>query len=88
MERIVAASSKPGDTVLDVFDGSSSTALACRKLGRHFVGCERDPETVKAAKQRLEVDGIANDFPRAAELDHSHSRHHDESHWKIAARSP
>ncbi|MBL1264306.1 site-specific DNA-methyltransferase [Candidatus Methylomicrobium oryzae] len=42
MRHIVEASSRPGDMMLDAFDGSGSMAIACRALGRGFVGCENE----------------------------------------------
>ncbi|WP_169740935.1 MULTISPECIES: DNA methyltransferase [Methylomicrobium] len=46
MRHIVEASSRPGDMVLDTFDGSGSMAIACRALGRGFVGCENGERRV------------------------------------------
>ncbi len=43
----------PGQIVLDPFAGSGSTAVACVRSGRHFVGCERLPEFVAIARERL-----------------------------------
>jgi adenine-specific DNA-methyltransferase len=40
MRHIVEASSRPGETVLDTFAGSGSTAITCWELGRKFRGCE------------------------------------------------
>lgn len=44
---------KPGDLVVDPFLGSGTTAVACRDLGRRFVGCDVDEAAVGAAKLRL-----------------------------------
>jgi len=44
---------KPGDTVLDPFIGSGTTAIACQHLNRHFVGCEVNAEYFEIANQRL-----------------------------------
>jgi hypothetical protein len=52
--RIVAASSKAGDCVLDPFAGSGTTAVAAKKLHRNYVGIEISADYVKKAKQRLE----------------------------------
>jgi len=54
IERIVMASSAEGDLVLDPFCGVGTCPVVCRRLGRHFIGIERYPEFVKAAKERLE----------------------------------
>jgi site-specific DNA-methyltransferase (adenine-specific) len=42
-----------GDTVLDPFMGSGSTALACLKTGRHFIGIEIDRDHFGTAKRRI-----------------------------------
>ena len=39
--------------VVDPFVGSGTTAVACKDLGRRFVGCDVDPECVAMAKRRL-----------------------------------
>jgi modification methylase len=51
--RIVMAASKPGDVVLDPFFGSGTTGAVAKKLGRRFIGCERDPDYIAAAKARI-----------------------------------
>lgn len=53
IERIVLASSNKGDLVLDCFIGSGTAAVAAKKLGRHFIGCDKDKEFVQITKQRL-----------------------------------
>lgn len=44
IERIVLASSNPGDVVLDPFAGSGTVPLVCRDLDRRFIGFEIDPK--------------------------------------------
>ena len=46
--------SEPGMTVLDPFLGSGTTAVACKKLGRNYIGIEKEPEYIKIAEKRLE----------------------------------
>ena len=46
--------SKEGMTVLDPFLGSGTTAVACKKLGRNFIGIEKEPAYVAIAEKRLE----------------------------------
>ena len=53
LARIVMAASKPGDVVLDPFFGSGTTGAVAKRLGRRFIGCERDPDYIAAAKVRI-----------------------------------
>lgn len=53
LKRLIAWSTKPGDTVFDPFAGSGSTAIACIQLGRNFIGCEIDPEHYATAQKRI-----------------------------------
>ena len=46
--------SKPGMTVLDPFMGSGTTCVACKKLGRNYIGIDKEPEYIKIAEKRLE----------------------------------
>ncbi len=51
--RVIMSSTKPGDVILDPFFGSGTTGAVAKRLGRHFIGIERDPAYVKHAKRRL-----------------------------------
>jgi modification methylase len=51
--RIIMSSTKPGDVILDPFFGSGTTGAVAKKLGRNFIGIERDPAYVKHARKRL-----------------------------------
>ncbi|KKS52801.1 MAG: Modification methylase MboII [Parcubacteria group bacterium GW2011_GWA2_42_28] len=53
IERIVRASSNPGDLVLDCFVGSGTTAVAAKKLGRNFLCCDADKKYVELAHKIL-----------------------------------
>lgn len=53
IERIILASSKKGDLVLDCFMGSGTTAVAAIKNERNFIGCDSSPVYVKAAEERV-----------------------------------
>ena len=44
----------PGQTVLDPFMGSGTTGVACMKLGRNFIGIEKDPGYFAIAQRRIE----------------------------------
>ena len=52
--RCILFSTSEGDTILDPFNGSGSTGAACIKLGRHFIGIEREAEYVQLARSRWE----------------------------------
>ncbi len=47
------ASTKPGDIVLDPFFGSGTTGAVAKRLGRHFVGIEREQSYIDAASARI-----------------------------------
>ena len=53
LRRIIQASSKPGDTVLDFFGGSGTTAEAAATLDRKFITADRNPESIAVIKERL-----------------------------------
>ena len=55
LERIILASSNPGELVADFFMGSGTTGVAALKLGRKFVGCDVNPEAVRIATNRIEA---------------------------------
>ena len=57
MARLLLASSPPGGVVLDPFLGSGSSAVAAKKLGRHFVGIEQNPQYCVWCEKRLELAG-------------------------------
>ncbi len=52
-ERIVLASSNPGDMVLDPFMGSGTALVVCRQLRRNAIGIEINPDYVAMARERL-----------------------------------
>jgi len=54
MEHIIRSSTRPGALVLDPFAGSGTTGVACRNLGREFVGIEMSEEYARAARERIE----------------------------------
>lgn len=55
MERIIKASSNPGDLVLDPFSGTFTTCYVAQKLGRRFLGIEIQEEYFKIGLRRLEI---------------------------------
>jgi len=56
IERIISASSKVNDLVLDPFLGSGTTLLACRKTGRIGLGFEINPECESIIRERSMAD--------------------------------
>lgn len=54
LNRVVAASSNPGDIVLDPFNGSGTTCVAAALQKRRFVGIDQSEEYVAHARKRLE----------------------------------
>ena len=53
LARIIMASTKPGDIVLDPFFGSGTTGAVAKRLGRNFVGIEREQDYIDAASARI-----------------------------------
>ncbi len=53
LHRVILASTNPGDVVVDPFFGTGTTGAAARKLGRHYIGFEQDPDYVTLAEERL-----------------------------------
>jgi site-specific DNA-methyltransferase (adenine-specific) len=51
--RVILSSTSPGDVVLDPFFGSGTTGAVAKKLGRHFIGIERDEGYIKIAQERI-----------------------------------
>jgi modification methylase len=55
LHRIILASSNKGDVILDPFLGSGTTAAVAKRLGRRFVGIEREQAYAEAARARLKA---------------------------------
>ena len=72
LAKIILASSRPGDLVLDPFLGSGTTSAAAKKLGRHFVGIELNERYCCLAEKRLEL----------AESDHEIQGYADGVFWE------
>ncbi len=80
LKRIIAASSNPGDCVLDPFSGSGTTAAAAYMMGRDYVGVEMSEEYVKHTNERLaklKEHRCGNLFFNAVELDEVKRLLHD-----------
>lgn len=55
LERIVNSSSMPGDTILDCFIGSGTTAAVAQKLGRRWIGCDINKGAIQTTSKRLQT---------------------------------
>lgn len=66
LERIVRATSRPGDVVLDPFAGVGTTAVAALRHGRRYLAIEREPRYVAAARQRLADEQALLEAPLAS----------------------
>jgi modification methylase len=53
LARVILSSSRLDDLVLDPFCGTGTTGAVAKKMGRRFVGCERDAGYAKAAEKRI-----------------------------------
>ncbi len=58
--RVLLASTKAGDVVLDPFFGTGTTGAVAKKMGRNFIGIERDKEYIKGAQKRIDEIETAN----------------------------
>ena len=56
LERIVAACSRPGDTVLDAYCGSGTTLVAAQRAGRTWVGIDLAPQAIALTQERLKAE--------------------------------
>ncbi len=53
LHRVILSSTKPGDVILDPFFGTGTTGAVAKKLGRNFIGLERDTTYAEAANARI-----------------------------------
>lgn len=70
MLELVELFTDPDDLVLDPFCGSGTTGVACLRLGRRFIGIERDEKYAAVARERLEAEsqGLTLRDARAGQL--------------------
>lgn len=70
MLELVELFTDPGDTVLDPFCGSGTTGVACVRLGRNFIGIEKDETYAKVAHDRIaaETQGLSLRSARAGQM--------------------
>jgi modification methylase len=64
LKRVILSSTEPGALVLDPFFGSGTTGAAAKKLGRNFIGIERESAYVELAQNR--INAITELFPEAS----------------------
>ena len=79
LERIISASSNPGDVVLDPFCGCATACIAAEKLGRQWVGIDISPKAVDLVNIRLKeflgdlfhnrLVTVRKDVPRRTDID-------------------
>ncbi|HCU59188.1 MAG TPA: modification methylase [Alphaproteobacteria bacterium] len=65
--RVIMASSKIGDVILDPFFGTGTTGAVAKKLGRQFIGIEKDANYVRGAQKRID----AIEFGKVDELEYT-----------------
>ena len=53
LHRVILSSTEPGDVVLDPFFGTGTTGAVAKKLGRNYIGVERDKDYLTVAKKRI-----------------------------------
>ena len=53
LARVLLSSSKPGDLVIDPFNGTGTTGAVAKRLGRRYIGFERDQTYATAAQARI-----------------------------------
>jgi site-specific DNA-methyltransferase (adenine-specific) len=61
LRHAISSTTRPGATVLDCFLGSGSTGIACRELGRNFIGIELDPDYFRKASEAIKGGGLLNE---------------------------
>ena len=61
LERIVRASSNPGDLVADFFCGSGTTGVAAARLGRRYLLVDDNPDAIRITRERLSSPAVVGD---------------------------
>jgi site-specific DNA-methyltransferase (adenine-specific) len=62
LEYLIKTYTNEGDTVLDPTMGSGSTGVACKNLGRKFIGIEMDADYFSISKRRIEACSLQAEF--------------------------
>ncbi|MCE5238860.1 hypothetical protein LLH23_10255 [bacterium] len=76
LERVLLASTRPGDVVLDPFFGTGTTGVVAKQLHRRWIGIERDKSYHQAAKRRMATTTprLLADITALADLDRAKPR--------------
>ncbi len=75
LHRVLVASTRPGDIVLDPFFGTGTTGAVAKRLGRRYIGIEREPGYIAAAETRIgSVEPLAADVSAISQLKRSEPR--------------
>ena len=85
-ERIIRASSRPGDMVLDPFCGCATTPIAAERLGRQWVGIDIWEGAYQMILRRLRSEGLAT--PEGAYYDDEQPNLLTEGDVRLATRPP
>ena len=79
LERIIKASSNPGDLILDPFSGTFTTSFVAKKLGRKSIGIEKDNSYMQIGLRRLQIQ-TTYEGKKLRNL-HSSGYHLNKTHW-------
>lgn len=55
LARVLMSASKPGDVILDPFFGTGTTGAVAKRLGRNFIGIDREQDYIDAATARIDA---------------------------------
>ena len=66
LRRVIQASSKPGDLVIDFFAGSGTTGAVAAELDRRFILIDQNPESIEVISKRLHEAGVAFELTPAS----------------------
>jgi modification methylase len=64
LHRVILSSTRPGDLILDPFFGTGTTGAAAKRLGRRFIGLERETAYLEAARKRIAAVSPVSPEPR------------------------
>lgn len=79
LERIIKASSNPGDLILDPFSGTFTTSFVAKKLGRKSIGIEKDNSYMQTGLRRLQIRTTYEG--KKLQNPHSSDYHLNKTHW-------